>query len=132
MSRLVETMTASIVAASVVLSGCAASVKVARFDQVTRAPKVGDLDVFTSAQAVPRPYKEIALITTDEGWSDSITDLTLKMIAQARALGADAVILLSAGQKEGGGVLVGAVYAAANENTTRCTAIVYTDASESR
>jgi len=123
-------MTASIVAASVVLSGCAASVRVARFDQVTRAPKVGDLDVFTSPQAIPRPYKEIALITADEALSsDSITDLTLKMIAQARALGADAVILLSAGQKEGGGVLLGAVYAAASENATRCTAIVYTDAS---
>jgi hypothetical protein len=128
----VEAITASIVAASLVLSGCAASVKVARFDQVTRAPKVGDLDVFTSPQAVPRPYKEIALITADEGLSsDSITDLTLKMIAQARALGADAVILLSAGQKEDGGVLLGTVYAAASENTTRCTAIVYTDTSES-
>ncbi len=130
MSRLV---TASIIAACVVVSGCAASVKVARFDQVTRTPKVGDLDVFTSPQAVARPYKEIALITADEALShDSITDLTLKMIAQARALGADAVILLSAGQKEDGGMLLGAVYAAASENTTRCTAIVYTDTSESR
>ena len=84
MSRLVETTTASIVAASVVLSGCAASVKVARFDQVTRAPKVGDLDVFTSPQAVPRPYKEIALITADEALSsDSITANAIRVSAAA-------------------------------------------------
>jgi hypothetical protein len=126
MTRLVAWLTA--IAASVFLIGCAASVKVARFDQISRPPKTGDLDVFSSPQAVARPYKEIALITAEESLSsDSITQLTLKMIAQARALGADAVILLAAGQKSGGGLLVGNVYVSADENATRCTAIVYTD-----
>jgi len=108
--------------------GCAASLKVARFDQVGRAPKQGDVEVFSSPQAIKRPYKEIALITADEGWSDSITALTNKMITKARELGADGIILLSAGQNSAGGIVVGSLYMAANSNTTRCTAIVYTDA----
>ena len=108
--------------------GCAASLKVARFDQVSRAPKQGDVEVFSSPQGIQRPYKEIALITADEGWSDSIADLTKKMITTARALGADGIILLSAGQNSEGGIVVGSLYMAANSNTTRCTAIVYTDA----
>ena len=104
MSRLV---TASIIAACVVVSGCAASVKVARFDQVTRTPKVGDLDVFTSPQAVARPYKEIALFTVDgEGREEA--DAVQGFIDLARKCGADAVLVDRAAtfKKEGGGKIV--------------------------
>jgi len=128
MARLSKTASITLVSGALCLGACAASLKVARFDQVSRPPKRGDVDVFSSPQAVTRPYKEIALITAEEGWSDSITDLTQKMIAQARTLGADGIILLGAGQNPAGGVLVGSVYVAGNSNTTRCTAIVYTDA----
>jgi hypothetical protein len=110
-----------------ILTGCAAELNVARFDATKRPPTEGGIDVYSSPVAIKRPYKEIALITAEEGWSNSEADLTQRMIAKAREIGAHAIILLGAEQRTSGGALVGNVYAAANYNTTRCTAIVYTD-----
>ena len=110
-----------------ILTGCAATLNVARFDVTKRAPTEGSIDVFSSPVAIKRPYKAIALITAEEGWSNTEADLTQRMIAKAREIGAHAIILLGAEQRTSGGALIGNVYAAANYNATRCTAIVYTD-----
>ena len=109
------------------LTGCAATLNVARFDAIKRQVTEGAIDVYSSPVAIKRPYKEIALITAEEGWSNTEADLTQRMMAKAREMGAHAIILLGADQRTSGGALIGNVYAAANYNTARCTAIVYTD-----
>ncbi len=132
MTRMWRSPVLCTLGAFALLAGCAASLKVARFDQVPRPPTQATLDVFTSPQGVKRPYKEVALITAEESFmGTSETELTQKMIAKARELGADAVILGNAGQNEYGGVVTGsgtsATYVPINYRTTRCSAIVYTD-----
>lgn len=110
-----------------ILTGCNATLNVAKFDATKRELTEGSIDVFSSPVAIKRPYKEIALITAEEGWSNTEADLTQRMIAKAREIGAQAIILLGAEQRTSGGTLVGNVYTAVNYNVTRCTAIVYTD-----
>jgi hypothetical protein len=73
MKCLLAAMPTAVIGMSILLGGCAPSIKVARFDDVNRPPKLGDLDVFSSPQAVTRPYKEIALITAEEGLSSDST-----------------------------------------------------------
>ena len=108
-------------------TGCAATLNVTRFDAIERDPTKGAIEVFSNPQNIKRPYKEIALITAEEGWDNSEADLTQRMMARAREIGADAIILLGAAQRTSGGAFVGGVYAAVQFNFTRCTAIVYTD-----
>lgn len=110
-----------------ILTGCAATLNVARFEATTRTPTEGNIEVFSSPISIKRPYKEIALITAEEVWSNTEADLTLRMIEKAREIGADAIILLGAEQRTSGGAFIGNVYASANYNATRCTAIVFTD-----
>jgi hypothetical protein len=109
------------------LIGCAATLNVTRFDAVQREPTGATIEVFSSPQNITRPYKEIALITAEEGWDHSEAELTRLMIVRARDMGADAIILLGAVQRTSGGALVGGTYVASTFNFTRCTAIVYTD-----
>jgi len=108
-------------------TGCAATLNVTRFDAIERGHSKGAIEVFSNPQNIKRPYKEIALITAEEGWDNSEADLTQRMMARAREIGADAIILLGAAQRTSGGAFVGGFYAAAQFNFTRCTAIVYTD-----
>jgi hypothetical protein len=110
-----------------ILTGCAATLNVARFDSIKRPPTEVTIDVYSSPIAIKRPYKEIALITAEEGWSNTEADLMQRMLTKAREIGAQAIILLGAEQRTSGGAFVGGVYAAANFNFTRCTAIVYAD-----
>jgi len=109
------------------LTSCAATLNVAKFDSLRRAPTDGTIDVYSSPAGIKRSYKEIALITAEEGWSNTEADLTQRMIAKAREIGAQAIILLGAEQRTSGGAFIGNQYAAANFNYTRCTAIIYTD-----
>ena len=111
----------------ILLQGCAATLNVSLFDPTILPPTEGSIDVYSNPIAIKRPYKEIALITAEEGWDNTEADLTQRMIAKAREIGANAIILLSAGQQTSGGSMIGNVYLAANYNTTRCTAIIYTD-----
>ncbi|MEY4386745.1 MAG: hypothetical protein RLY20_2028 [Verrucomicrobiota bacterium] len=115
--------------ALLILAGCASpTVNVARFDTIKRQPTEANIDVYTSPLAIKRPYKEVALITAEEGWKNSEADLTQRMIAKAREIGAQGIILLGAEKQSSGGIIAGGLYMADDYNTTRCTAIVYTDA----
>jgi len=108
------------------VTGCAATLNATRFDTVDRQPTEGTIEVFSSPANITRPYMEIALITAEEGWDNSEADLTQRMRARAREMGADAIILLGAEQRTSGGALIGSAYVAATFNFTRCTAIIWT------
>jgi hypothetical protein len=107
-------------------SGCA-DINVTKFDSIRRPATAGTIDVYSNPAAVTRPYKEIGLITAEEGWDNTEADLIQLMKEKAREMGPNAIILLGGGKTTSGGVVVGSTVTLANYNTTRCSAIVYTD-----
>ncbi|MDD8018859.1 MAG: hypothetical protein PHP42_10840 [Bacteroidota bacterium] len=106
--------------------GCGPSVEFVKFDTNSRLAKSSDIDVFTDATKINRPYKEIALVTVDDKGHDySEVELLKLTISKAKELGADAIIVLTQDIQKGGGIFVGSVYVQANRRVVRATAIVY-------
>ena len=106
--------------------GCAPKVQITKFSEFPSSPKTGDIDVYTSKDAIKKPYKEIALITVDdEGWDRSESELLQKLISKAKEIGADGIIILSQDKQSEGGVLVGNVFIESNRRIVRGSAIVY-------
>jgi len=97
-------------------------------DTIARPATEKNIEIYSNPGAIKRAYKEIALITAEEGWSNTESDLIQRMMAKAREIGADAIVLLGGGKTTSGGAIAGNVLVMANFNTTRCSAIVYTDA----
>ena len=71
----------------------ASRVRVARYDSVWRSPRNQDIDVFQMSEVVPKPCKAIALMTFDCATKDE-TEAVAGLIAKAKDLGADAIIML--------------------------------------
>jgi len=101
--------------------GCAV-VRVTKFGPLPSSPKVGNIDVYTSHEAIKKPYKEIALITAKDG---SESKLLEKLISKAKEIGADGIIILSQDKQligipssEGGTLII-------SSRIVRGTAIVY-------
>jgi len=89
-----------------ILIGCAPSVKSVRFDNEIRAARP-TVEVFTAFESVSWPYKEIAMIVADdEGNGYSEVSLIEGVIAEARRLGADAVVIT--GRETGNAGYIGA------------------------
>jgi len=71
-----------------ILSACT-TVSLIRLKDYESRPPSGHIDVYASAAAVTRPYKEMALISCDR----SESSLHEEVLAKAREIGADGIIL---------------------------------------
>ncbi len=95
------------------------------------APSSGAIQVFTSAQAVGEPYREVALISIERAsilMSDS--DLLDLMMERAREVGAQGVILLGQETRSAGGAFIpngfgGASFIPSSEKVMRGSGIVF-------
>lgn len=92
------------------------------------APKTRPAQVFTSAAAVTQPYREIALLTAEDGSQD---ERVAVLVEQATELGADGIILLSNETRSTGSTAtaVGDSVVTFDSTTevTRVSAFVYTE-----
>lgn len=119
-----------LLAGLVFTAACAPKVEVVPYIQQFPDP-TENVDVYQSVQAVDREYKEIALITVDDGgWEKSEADLLTRALARARKIGADAVIVMGQEQRVDGAYVTpdqgyGQVAVASNRRIVRVTAIVY-------
>ncbi len=104
---------------------CSPVVYVDAFDDVERTPKQGEVRIFSNPQAVTYKYKEIGLITVDDGGSEKTEGELIDIaIDEAKELGADAIILLSQNNQTDGYVPMGNIPVAFNRKVVRASAII--------
>ena len=110
--------------------GCAPSVELTKLGSLPRSPQTGEMDVYTSAEPIDKPYKEIALIKVTQGLFGN-KDQTMfdRLILKAKEIGADGVIILSQEIEYGGGRVqdLGSwtSYTQHKKKVLRASAIVY-------
>jgi len=109
-----------------VMAGCA-SVKYTAFDGEVRQA-TASVDVYSTAERVERPYKEIGLITADKAGSDKDeADLLKLAIEKARGIGADGIILQATETTTDHYTRVGIILMESSKHVVRVLAIKYTD-----
>ena len=112
------------------LSACGPAVSVTPLG-ARLAPTSEPVQVFTSAQAVGQPYREVALISIERAsvlMSDS--DLLDLMMERAQEAGAQGVILLGQETRSAGGAIIpngfgGASYIPSSEKVMRGSGIIF-------
>ncbi len=110
----------------VVVLGCAPAVMLTQFGPLPNSPQVGKVDVYTSAENIKRQYTEVALITVDDGGHGrSDPELLELLISEAKAVGADGVIILSVHEYPDGGIWMPFVFSSFERKVVRGSAIVY-------
>jgi hypothetical protein len=114
----------------IVQIGCAPSVELTKLGSLPRSPQAGELDVYTSAESIDKPYKEIALIKVTQGlFGNKDQTMFNKLILEAKEIGAHGMIILSQEvQYEGGRVQdLGSwtSYTQHKKKVLRASAIVY-------
>ena len=88
--------------------GCSSftNVKVLETDSANRPSKVGKLDVYQASADIKKPYQQIAIIETENNWTNkqcatrmehnqNKDELLNVLFAKAKELGADGVVILS-------------------------------------
>ena len=112
------------------LYGCT-SVTVTNFDEQARLPNnSGEFDVYVTPANITRPYRQIGLITVDDGegvdWgTTNQSEMIQTAISRARQMGADAVILsVDSNQRVFG---YGGMMNTAHQRVVNAVAVVYTD-----
>ena len=88
--------------------GCSSfiNVRVLETDSANRPPKVGKLDVYQASADIKKPYQQIAIIETENNWTNkqcatrmehnqNKDELLNVLFAKAKELGADGVVILS-------------------------------------
>lgn len=115
---------AMIIILSIIFS-CASTASVSLLDQKPHSYKKGNIQIFTSPQAVPYIYKEIAIITAnDDGWGASDNEMMSCLINSARNIGADGLILLSQIEKPDGSITYGMYTEISETKMFRASAII--------
>jgi hypothetical protein len=111
------------------LTSCT-TVAVSSFDGQRRPPTTGNVEVHTDRANIKRPYREIGLVVVDDGESgawglSSEATLIQKLIAKARSIGADGVILLPSEQQQRN-IGWGGAYNSVNRRIVRGSAFAFT------
>jgi len=105
--------------------GCT-KVDTVMFNGVERAPKTDNVDVYSNADNITKPYKEIGIITLDdEGWGQSDAKLVKRAIKEAKKVGADGIILNRSEKVDAGGYFIGTVWIESKHNVINITLIEY-------
>lgn len=113
------------------LSACAPTVEVTPLGALPTTRSVGTTaEVFTSSEAVTRPYREVALITvSDNGWGYSEGELLTLLLERANEIGAEGVIVLGQETRSTGGTFIPSgntlTYYEGNERIVRGSAFIY-------
>jgi hypothetical protein len=113
---------------ALIFSGCAMNTEVVRLSDAseTRAATT-DVKLYSARESVPVKFRELAVITVDDnGWDRSDNELVEEAKAEARQMGADAIVLTGSDSVPTGGIVTNGVYTAGTKKILRALAIEFT------
>ena len=86
----------TIILVTLVMISCAPKTGVHRLDAIDRPPNTGNLDIYSNAGEVTRPYKTIAILntTTQKRMRKGKGGLEDTIFEEAKEIGADGVIII--------------------------------------
>lgn len=113
-------------------SNCAPTVELTSFATIPHKENPGELDIYTSAVGIKRPFQEVSLITVKDVWGKGEKVMLDMLIAKAKAIYADGLIILGSDSQFEGVIPISGIYVAFNSQVLKGTAIVYTNREEYR